>query len=722
MRSEKHLKIIILALVVSWFSSCASLSGDIVEETSTVSIDTEIVSTQDALSSKKIVRTPGTISDEKSKGERELSVISAANAHDLELQKTIYPFFPEIIHIASNGRVAALGDLAGIRVIDLDDGSELMHLKESFPICNFGMDRFFQLNYDGSFLVVATKETIQVWQVGSGIVYEVPYIEDHILDTSLCGADIPQLAISPDGRRLAESGIRFASSNVESYFRIVDINKNSIIYEWDGKTDSLHGQFYTFPGLGYSADGKVLQTFDPSRFKSQRNEYHTSFRFWSSENWNELDPSSKTVENAFLEGEMQFSVISDDSISVFHKTNGKKINNLKVDGCKWYAPCPSEFSPDGSKIAFLMRDDPLQYKRESLSTKIVVFDLSNGRMTNDIPVLLRNLDGLLVRDDGKIIMHDSAIPENKPKWWTHTGYFAGFTAIEEEKISFTPQVVDYRIRNYVPFSGSCQILLDDFTLECNEEISFRNEKSIVVVSRVNVIELIDSSSGKNEIIGEIDLSIDETNESWQFRLLDYSWETGLGVYCLDRNYREEACTIIDFHNNEVLLEQINLAGLKYSIENRTAAFINKENKSLYLFNNEINTFKKMKTYQAISLTIRPAFLPVENELVYIVQSLVEPKYKYIERIDTNLGKVLKRYDIESLKTKEITSISVSRQEEIWSAADKFGNIYVINPEEETVIHKISAAEEGIVDIIFTPNGKSLIVMGKSGRILAFGVR
>ncbi len=720
-RSGKYFSILILVTIVLCSNSCTRLKENNAEVITISSIKDDIVAAKTPASIKIVTQTPEMISKEDQKRRRDLPVISVDNASELVLQEKIYPFFPDVVHIAPSGRIAAVGDFSGIRIIELDSGSVLMQVDEVLPACNFGMGRYFQLNYDGSFLAVATNKTVQVWQVGGGIMYEAPYINNHTLDTSVCGADIPQMALSPDGTLLAESGMWFSATKVESYFRVVDIFKNSTVYEWDAKNDSPNGKFYDFPSLGFSSDGKVLQTIDLSRFKINGDDFHTAFRFWSTENWQELDPSSRVVTSAFNKGELQFGVTKNDSISVFSKKNGAKLETIIVDGCRWENPCSVELSPDGSKMAVLLRDESIVYKRESISTHLAVYDLSYGRMINDISAMMRNLDGLLVRNDGEIIRYDNTPLNGNSTWWTHTDYFAGFQVIDENMIAFTPQVVDYRNQPPPPYSGSCQIHTDDFTIECGDTLSFQDGIIVTVDKKESGVAIIDTTSGRSALIAEIKNPTGEPADSWQFRLLDYVWESGTGFFCLDRNLREETCVIMDFHNNEILHEQIDLEGLNYSRKNGIAAFINKGEKSLYLFNDDTDTLKKMRTYRAVSLPIKPAFLPGWSELIYMVQSLSESKNTYIERIDVSLGKVIKRYDIDGLQTKKISSISASGKEELWAASDILGNIYLIDPEEETVIHTFRAADEEIIDLVFNPDGKTLFMMGKSGKIQIWAV-
>jgi len=720
-KSGKYISILVLVLIIVCLNSCTRIKENSAEEAAISSTKGDIAAKNTTFPEKTATLTPKEISTEDSIRRRDYPVISVDNVVGLVLQKTIHPFFPEVVHIASNGRIAAVGNLSGIRIIDLDSGSVLMQVDGAFPDCNFGMDRYFQLNYDGSFLAITTKKTVQVWQVGGGIVYEVPYINNHILDTFICGADIPQIALSPDGMFLAESGMRFSATGVGSYFRVVDIKKNSTVYEWDGKNESPNGHFYTFPNLGFSSDGKILQTFDPSRFDINSDGFHTAFRFWSTENWREIAPNSKAVKDAFNKGDLQFGVTKNNSISIINKESGVELGTIGVEGCGWENPCPIKFSHDGSKSAVLLWDKSMVYKRKSISTQLEVYDISNGLMIDRNLTVIRNLDGVIIGDDGEIIDCEIALLSGESAWWTHPNYFAGFQIINENTIAFTPQVVDYRNQLILPYSGSCQIHMNDFTIECDSTLSFRDNITVTVNKKESGVEVINPSLGKDTLLAEIKYPISESGNLWQFRLLDYVQETGTGFFCLDRNLREETCLIMDFTNNEILHEQIDLEGLIYSQKNATAAFINKEEKALYILNDETGTLKKMRTYRAVSLPIKPAFLFGGGELIYFVQSLDGARNSYIERVDTSLGKVIKRYDIAELRTKDISSISVNEEIGLWAVSDTSGNVYLIDPEEESAVYVFRAADEEIIDLVFSPDEKALLMMGESGKILIWAV-
>ena len=375
-KPSKNLSIVFLILTILFLYSCTGINEEILDPDDSKIEENVYPIQEEVLSQETIEDTPTTASDEINDQRRNIPVISITNTHNLQLEKTIHPYFPEIIHLAGNGTRTAIGDLKEIRVIDNATGEILLEVDISLPSCNFGMDRYFQLNFDGSFLAIASRETVQVWQVGGGMIYEEPYANGHYLDNSLCGADIPQFSLSPNGELLAISGKNFELSEAKSFFRIINIIENSTIYEWNGKSETLHGQLYAFPGLGFSPDGNIVQVFDPSRFNKLNRNYRKAFRFWSAGDWVELDASGELVRDTYSAGDMQIGVFVDNSIQVFSKNSGGRIGELKNNRCRWDEPCQTRFSSNGEYTAVLIRDNPLQYKRESLWKDLLVFDIS----------------------------------------------------------------------------------------------------------------------------------------------------------------------------------------------------------------------------------------------------------------------------------------------------------------------------------------------------------
>jgi len=118
--SGKYISVLILALTVICLNSCARIKENGAEVATTSTAKGSISVKNTPFPEKITTLTPEEISTEDSLRRRDFPVITIENVSDLVLQETIHPFFPELVHIASNGRIAAVGDLSGIRVIDLD--------------------------------------------------------------------------------------------------------------------------------------------------------------------------------------------------------------------------------------------------------------------------------------------------------------------------------------------------------------------------------------------------------------------------------------------------------------------------------------------------------------------------------------------------------------------------------------------------------------------------
>ena len=154
------------------------------------------------------------------------------------------------------------------------------------------------------------------------MIYSSSTINEFTSNAPVCGADLPELALSPDGQLLAISGIAYGSTTSRRYFRVVDVRANAILYEWDGTKDSPHGNLYTFYGLGFSDDGRMLQTFDPTRFIRSVGEVHQAFRFWSVETWQEVDAADEAITQHFNPGQLLFPWAEDGQIEVRSRITG----------------------------------------------------------------------------------------------------------------------------------------------------------------------------------------------------------------------------------------------------------------------------------------------------------------------------------------------------------------------------------------------------------------
>ena len=264
-----------------------------------------------------------------------------------------------------------------VEIREAATGALVSTIPAVLPDCDFGFDRYFRLNADGTFIALVNGQNIEVWQAGGGLIYSSSIISEFTSNAPACGADLPELALSPDGRLLAISGIAYGRTTSRRYFRVVDVRANEILYEWDGTKDSPHGSLYTFYGLGFSDDGRLLQTFDPTRFIRSEGEVQRAFRFWSVENWQEVESADDVLTQHFKPGQLLFPWAEDGLIEVRSRLSGETTGRIPMDGCQWDAPCETRFSADGDWAVVLERTGgQFLYKNDVLNSAFSVWDLA----------------------------------------------------------------------------------------------------------------------------------------------------------------------------------------------------------------------------------------------------------------------------------------------------------------------------------------------------------
>lgn len=648
--------------------------------------------------------------------ERELIVeppdISINNISNITFEKKFYPYYPEIVSISGNQKVIAAGDLSGVRIFDTESGEIIMEIDVDLPDCLFGADAYLHLDYSGNYLAVTTLTGVEVWQIGGGIIYRSPYLHGRTLDRLVCGMDVPQLAISPNGRLLAESGMTIEEYGFESYFRVIDILNNEIVYNWNGSLETLHGHLSTLQNTGFSADGSVLHTFDSTQFNITGEDLHNAFDYWSTETWKSLKNDSNEVRKSFPIGERYFAINRENAILIFSKDNGNLITEIGAETCVWDYPCTTAFSPDGLKIAILYPSEKMNYKRESLITNISVFDIGSAKEIKGYQTLVRNKNSVGLKNDGTLIVWKTDLDEG-PKWWTNTSYLSGFHKFDETTIAFTPQVTDIS-DNQPIYTGSCLINIQSQEIECVEGI-YQDSQTILFVDLLN--DAFNLYEGANVIV-QVKYPAGSGLDEWQVRIKAYHAETGVGYFCLDRNFREETCVVMDFDKNQIINERIDLYGFNSSPELDKVVFIDREEKELLLFDEKTGKIKPMKSYQAVSCPVKPAVLSGGKELLYFVQSL-DNKQIFIEKIALEEGKVIKRYGFEGFEEIVPSAIAVNPANDVWVIGDTNGNIYFTDPGTETIVRELRTSSSVIVDLSFSPDGKWLFSMDQAGVITSW---
>ena len=259
---------------------------------------------------------------------------------------------------------------------------------------------------------------------------------------------------------LAVSGIAYSKSSVKRFFRVIDIVNDSVLYEWNGRKENLHGALYSYYGLGFSDDGKLLQTFDPVRFILSEGNLNLAFRFWSVDDWKEVDRNSPSVKDSFSAGQLLFPLPDSGIIEMRSKVNGVLAAKINLEGCTWDLPCETRFSSNGKRAAVLSRaGKTIQFRNELLRTVVSIWDLGISREISSETGLFRNLEGVLIQDDGSVINAARMVSgdEGSPGWWTFKEDFSGLHTDNSGNVSFVPLVVNSDETRDCQFCATCSV-------------------------------------------------------------------------------------------------------------------------------------------------------------------------------------------------------------------------------------------------------------------------
>lgn len=644
----------------------------------------------------------------------QLIEISPENVQDLEVVHRILPFYPPISTVSGDLSVIAVGDNAGVRVYDAETQVEIMRIKVELPDCNFGFDAFLTLDFGGQFLGITTSDGIEVWEVGGGKIYQANYLHGRKIEGKTCGLDIPQIAISPGGKYLAESGLGLGGDEFGDYFRVIKILDNEEVYSWDGNYDSLHGQLSTFSSLGFSSDGAVLQTFDPGEYQLLMEDVSKAFMLWSTDTWQQVDFGSEVVSTSVSPGEKIFALSENGAVHLLEKGTGDEIGVISNENCDRGLPCEVIFSPDGKKAAILNRSDEMQYDRKRLITSVDIFSTEDGEVINTVEVLLRHKYALGLSDDGRLVYFPTESDEGA-SWWSNTAYISGFKQFRENRIVFHPQIFDVA-GNEPMYSGTCTIDFDNGKFHCKEGVA-QLQGSVLHISQIeNGFVLSDG----DDAIAQVKYPPGGESDIWQIRLQAYQEEAGIGYFCLDRNYREETCVIMNFNDKSIIKEKIDMCGFVYSGEEGLAAFIDRDKKEFNIFREDTGRLKIMQSYLAIAYPVKPALFADGERALYIVHN-TDTDNLFIEEISLVDAAVIRRYNFDGLSEIVPTAISTHPTGNIWVVGDNEGNLHFLDPKTRMIIHSVSVSRNAIVDTIFADNGTHLLYMEESGVISLMGV-
>jgi len=657
---------------------------------------------------------------------KDLVSLTPENATSLHELASVYPFFPPHYHISDDGARYAVGNMQSVEIREAASGMLFTRIPAVLPDCDFGFDRYFRLNADGTFLALVNGQNIEVWQTGGGLIYSNSISSEFTSNAPVCGADLPELALSADGRLLAVSGIAYANTSSRRYFRVVDLRSGDLVYEWDGTNDSSHGTLYTFYGLGFSKDGLLLQTFDPTRFIRSEGEVHKAFRFWSVETWTEVEGTNDEIAQHFDAGQLLFPWAEDGLVEVRNRLSGETTRRIPMEGCLWDAPCETRFSADGNQAVILERSGGrFIFKNDILKSTFTVWDLAINKAAARGEGALRDLENVLAKVDGSLIRADlsggaDTTATELTGWWTFRDHFGGLQTDRDGKITFTPLAADGS-SGRCQFCSTCTIHSEVGAIGCKEGIADTEGGVITVLTEGGQITATRQDTLGKGMLGVLPLPEVSETAKVSVRVLGYSQAQQTLFYCADADQRPAGCFIYDTSRNETLEKPEDISFLRFSGDGLSASFFNRSDNALFLYDLVSKKLTRKSPYQSRSTPVNAVFSSNGTTFHYVIQYQNNANDLSVETLDAGNWKSLGRTSLRAAGVVSPTVFLESKDGRLWALAGKSGEVWLLSPDKGVLLHRFQAHLDDIIGMALSPDGTWLVTMGENGIIKFWGV-
>ena len=656
-----------------------------------------------------------------------LAPITPENAQALQELASVYPYFPPYYHISDDGTRTAAGDMQRVEIPEAATGALVSTIPAVLPDCDFGFDRYFRLNADGSFIALMNGQNVEVWQAGGGLIYTSPISSELTSNAPACGADLPELALSPDGRLLAISGIAYGRTTSGRYFHVVDVSANEIIYEWDGTKDSPHGNLYTYYGLGFSDDGQMLQTFDPTRFIRSEGEVQRAFRFWSVDNWQEVDSMDEAITQHFEPGQLLFPLAEDGLVEVRSRVNGVTTGRIPMVGCQWDAPCETRFSANGDWALILERTGgQFIYKNDILNSAFTVWDLAKNKAAERGSGVLRDLESVLMKADGSLIradqagVMDSADTESNG-WWTFRDHFSGLQAGRDGRINFTPLAAADGSSGQCQFCSTCTIDANAGAISCSRGIADLEGGIITLKTEGGQITAIRNDDSGATSLGALDLPEMAEPAVVRVRILGYSQTQQTLFYCADEDQRLAGCFIFDTSLNETLETPEDISFLRFSNDGLTATYFDRTDNVLFLYDLPSKKLTRKSPYQSRSTPVNAVFSKNGSNFQYVIQYINNTNDLSVETLDAETWKSYGRTSLRKAGVVSPTAFLESEDGRLWVFAGRGGEVWLLSSDKGVLLHRFQAHLDDIIGMAFAPDGTWLLTIGENGILRFWGI-
>lgn len=652
-----------------------------------------------------------------------LEVIRAENITDLAELARITAWSPPRAAISADGRIIALAGIDHLEVFDLESGELLMAIEVELPTCQFADVESMVLNADGSFIALITRYAVQVWQVSGGLLYENLFDRSLSNDPITCGTDMPQLALSPDGARLAISGMVYSRDSLDKYFRVVDIFKNEVLYEWNGNPDHLHGSLTAYQGLGFSSDGSLLAVFDPLKFVSVRGQPQRAFRYWSTTDWSEIPNTDGRLKRAYSAGELLFPLFTDEATEIRSRTTGSILTRLQQAPCSRLFPCAVLFSPDGKYALFHdSQSTRLPFKDVLLSTSLTIVDIEKDAVIAQPQGLFYDLGGLIIKDQGELISAGDGMQQNlSGAWWVRGALFEGLVRTPQDQLTFIPQVYYSSESEICPFCATCSLDLTAGNVDCHPQF-FSSEGAPLVMDENGGQMVLSTLDGERRVeLGVLEMPQSSEEEETYIRLLGASIRSRAVFYCLESNQRALGCAIRDLGTRSNLAEPKNISQLRFSPDGRWATFFDERQNELVILDLDNGRLTRRSAYEARAYPVAARFYQDGSALAFIIQSSGNDAIFWLELLETENGRSLGRVPLIEAAIKDPAFLDVDEAQQLWLVGDRNGRVAALDFSSGVVLRSWQTQTGGLIGLGLTANDRLLMTMEENGIIHLWGV-
>jgi hypothetical protein len=626
-----------------------------------------------------------------------------------------------------------------VRLIERASGEVITSIPAEMPECQFSGERYMSLSEDGTFIALVTRSAVQVWQAGGGLLYEAPYSRRFSTDAGTCGMDMPRLAISPDGRLLAVSGMEYTRDSLTRFFRVVDTLANEAVFEWDGSPDTMHGSLDAAPGLGFSRDGLYIQTFDALRFALSGSATGSAFRFWSAGTWEEVSSADSELAKSYSPGELLFALHSADGLEVRSKTGGAQSVRLPGAPCSLLYPCQMRFSPDGSQAVLLSTlAGEIPFRDALLADRLIRVDMRSSELLEGPAGLFRDLEGVLVSDDGRITL---AMPVDAPgipagAWWMRPEGSDGLRPAPEGELLFTPQVYflpgedSDSLAQPCLYCAFCRLGKPWSAPDCRPGLADDQGGWISLARDAEGLMLLDEDGNA---LGELPLPADladwlpnaypggTTGHGLSVRPLGYSREYQTAFYCLELDQRAAGCLVADVGSGTLVREMEAFSHLRFSSDGQTAALFDGQAYQLALVDMESGRLTARSAFQARVYPAPAYFFADGGTVAFLIQDLNDRTAFWLELAAADGSRALGRISLREAGLADPIVLGADPGERLWLIGERGGRVLLLDFESGAPLHEWQAHAGEMTGMAFAAEGRLLVSMGADGLLRLWGI-